>query len=565
MLLITLGACKFLPLGPARVATTTNGYAQSYMIAAAHPLASRAGLEILRNGGSAADAAIAAQMVLSLVEPQSSGIGGGAFLLHYNAKSGVTESFDGRETAPKSAHPKMFLMANGKPKKFLDAVVGGSAVGVPGLVRMLEMVHREHGILPWADLFGPAIQLAEKGFPLSPRLAGQLSREQYLRKTPAALGYFYHPNGATKPAGTTRKNPAFAATMRQIAEGGADAFYNGSIAQSIVLAVRDAKPNKGGMTLKDLANYRAVKRKPVCAAYRAKRVCGMGPPSSGGLTTLQILGLLSGFDLKNMTPASLEAVHLVGEASALAFADRNAYIADSDFMRVPVDEMIDEEYLNRRAQKINIRRAGSRRKAGKPNVAGALPLSPHEGYEGPSTTHLSVIDASGSAVSMTSSVENAFGSRQMASGFILNNQLTDFSFHPTQNGREVANRATPGKRPRSSMSPTLVFNEDGSLMMAIGSPGGSRIIGYVTKTLVGVIDWGLSIQEAIDLPNFLSRNRGLEIEKDSRLETLRPGLETLGHKVKAFKWHSGLQGIRVTPKGLEGGADKRREGIALGD
>ncbi len=565
MLPITLGACKTLPTGPARVASATDGYAESYMIAAAHPLASKAGLEILRDGGSAADAAIAAQMVLSLVEPQSSGLGGGAFLLHYNAKSGATESFDGRETAPKSAHPDMFLMVNGKPKKFFDAVVGGSAVGVPGLIRMLEMVHREHGNLPWANLFGPAIRLAEKGFPLSPRLADQLSREKYLRRTPAALGYFYHPSGATKPAGTILKNRAFAATMRRIAKGGADAFYNGPIAQSIVRAVRDARRNRGGMTLKDLANYRAVKRKPVCATYRAKLVCGMGPPSSGGLTTLQILGMLSSFDLKNMTPASLESVHLVGEAGALAFADRNTFIGDSDFVRVPAKEMIDGQYLNRRAQKINIRRAGGRRRAGKPNVPSALRLSPHEGFEGPSTTHLSVIDATGSAVSMTSSVENAFGSRQMASGFILNNQLTDFSFRPTQNGRDVANRATADKRPRSSMSPTLVFNEDGTLMMAVGSPGGSRIIGYVTKTLVGVIDWGLSIQEAIDLPNFLSRNRGLEIEKGSDLEALRPGLEALGHKVKTLKWRSGLQGIRITPKGLEGGADKRREGVALGD
>ena len=565
VLVITLGACKTLTTGPARVTSTTGGYAQSYMVAAAHPLASEAGLEMLRDGGSAADAAIAAQMVLSLVEPQSSGIGGGGFLLHYNAKSGAIESFDGRETAPKSAHPRMFLKADGKPKKFFNAAVGGSAVGVPGLVRMLEMVHREHGKLPWAHLYGPAIRLAEKGFPLSPRLANQLSREKYLRETPAALGYFYHPSGATKPAGTVLKNRTFAKTMRQIAEGGADAFYKGPIAQSIVLAVRGSKRNQGGMTLTDLANYRAVKRKPVCATYRAKLVCGMGPPSSGGLTILQILGLLSGFDLKNMTPASLEAVHLVGEASALAFADRNTYIGDSDFVSVPADGMIDAGYLNRRAQQINISRAGGRRKAGNPNVPGALLLSPHEGYEGPATTHLSVIDANGSAVSMTSSVENAFGSRQMASGFILNNQLTDFSFRPTRNGRDVANRAAAGKRPRSSMSPTLVFNEDDTLMMAVGSPGGSRIIGYVTKTLVGVIDWGLSMQDAINLPNFLNRNRGLEIEKNSRLETLRPELEALGHKVKAFKWHSGLHGVRVTPKGLEGGADKRREGIALGD
>ncbi len=560
-----LGACQTAPTGPPTVSSKTGGFAQNYMIAAAHPAASEAGLAMLRRGGSAADAAIAAQMVLTLVEPQSSGIGGGAFLLHFNAASGAIESFDGRETAPAAAHPRMFLKPDGKPKKFYDAVVGGSAVGVPGLVRMLEMVHREHGKLPWPELFEPAISLAAKGFPLSARLAGQLDREKFLRDTPMAQGYFYHPGRASKQPGAVLKNPALAATLTAIAAGGADAFYNGPIAQDIVLAVRGAKKNRGAMKLSDLAAYKAIKRRPVCAPYRAKLVCGMGPPSSGGLTTLQILGILQNFDMAALKPASTEAVHLVSEAGALAFADRNTYIGDSDFVTVPTKGLIDTRYLAGRAGRISRGKSGGRRKAGNPAAPSAKMHAPQETDKGRSTTHLSVIDADGNAVSMTSSIENAFGSRLMVRGFLLNNQLTDFSFRPRHSGRDVANRAQPGKRPRSSMSPTLVFDENGKVLMAVGSPGGSRIIGYVTKTIIGVLDWKLSMQGAIDLPNFLNRNRDTELEKGSSLENLRPALEARGHKVKTFKWHSGLQGIRVTAAGLEGGADKRREGVAMGD
>jgi len=562
---VMLSACQTTPTGPATVSSKTGGLAQNYMIAAAHPLASEAGLAVLRKGGSAADAAITAQMILSLVEPQSSGIGGGAFLMHFDAADGTIDSYDGRETAPAAAHPRMFLKADGKPKKFYDAVVGGSAVGVPGLVRMLELVHEQHGKLPWADLFEPAINLAKHGFPLSARLAGQLDREKFLRDTPSALGYFYHPSGASKAPGTILKNAALAETLQRIAKGGADAFYKGPLAQEIVLAVRGAAKNRGGMKLSDLAGYKAVKRKPVCANYRGKLVCGMGPPSSGGVTTLQILGILQNFDMAALKPVSAEAVHLISEAGALAFADRNTYIGDSDFVAVPAKGLINAAYLRRRANEISPGKSGGRRKAGNPAAPTAQLLAPQETDKGRSTTHLSVIDAAGNALSMTSSIENAFGSRLMAGGFLLNNQLTDFSFRPSQNGRNVANRAQPGKRPRSSMSPTLVFDENGKILMAVGSPGGSRIIGYVTKTIIGVVDWKLSMQQAIDLPNYLNRNRGTEIEKESALDSLRPALEARGHKVKAFKWHSGLQGIRVTPAGLEGGADKRREGVALGD
>ena len=558
-------ACQTVSLELGHHSDLNKIHAQKHMVASAHPLASEAGLKILRDGGSAVDAAISAQMVLNLVEPQSSGIGGGAFLLHFNSKSGAVQSYDGREVAPKTAHNRMFLNANGEPKSFFDAVVGGQSVGVPGLVRMLEMAHKEHGKLPWKELFLPAIRLAKNGFPLTPRLAKQLAREKYLRNTQASLGYLYHLNGEAKKEGAIIKNPTFAKTMLSIAENGANAFYTGDIARSIINAIRSAKKNPGSMTLEDLANYKALKRTPVCGPYRDKLVCGMGPPSSGGIATLQILGLINQFNLKSMKPASLDAVHLISEASALAFADRNTYLADSDFIQVPTEGLINTEYLKSRANLINLQQNSGRRQAGTPPVTESINLVPGDPVEGESTTHLSVVDSRGNAVAMTSSIENAFGSRAMASGFLLNNQLTDFSFRPQKRGRVIANRAAAGKRPRSSMSPTLVFNKDGTLMMAIGSPGGSRIIGFVTKALVGVIDWRLSMQEAIDLPNFLNRNFGVEIEKRSSLEDIRPQLRAKGHRVKTFSLMSGLQAIYVTPSGLEGGADKRREGVALGE
>ena len=560
-----VSACQTVSLELGHHSDLNKIHAQKHMVASAHPLASEAGLKILRDGGSAVDAAISAQMVLNLVEPQSSGIGGGAFLLHFDSKSGAVESYDGREVAPKTAHNRMFLNANGEPKSFFDAVVGGQSVGVPGLVRMLEMAHREHGKLPWEELFLPAIRLAKNGFPLTPRLAKQLAREKYLRNTQASLGYLYHINGEAKKEGAIIKNPTFAKTLLSIAENGANAFYTGNIARSIIHAIRSAKKNPGSMTLEDLANYEALKRTPVCGPYRDKLVCGMGPPSSGGIATLQILGLINQFNLKSMKPASLDAVHLISEASALAFADRNTYLADSDFIQVPTEGLINTEYLKSRANLINLQQNSGRRQAGTPPVTESINLVPGDPVEGESTTHLSVVDSRGNAVAMTSSIENSFGSRVMASGFLLNNQLTDFSFRPQKRGRVIANRAAAGKRPRSSMSPTLVFNKDGTLMMAIGSPGGSRIIGFVTKALVGVIDWRLSIQEAIDLPNFLNRNFGVEIEKRSSLEDIRPQLRAKGHRVKTFSLMSGLQGIYVTPSGLEGGADKRREGVALGE
>ncbi len=539
--------------------------ALSQMIAAANPLAADAGRSMLRAGGSAIDAAIAAQLVLTLVEPQSSGIGGGAFLMHYDAKSGSIQSFDGRETAPKSVTPEMFLKADGTRKKFYEAVVGGSAVGVPGLLRMLEMVHKQHGKLPWKSLFKPAIAMAQQGFLISPRLAGLIAQDKYLKTFEVTRRYFYDADGKPKPEGTRLTNPELANTLKLIANGGADAFHTGLIANRIVDTVQEASQNPSAMTTDDMAGYQAKDRPPVCLPYRVWLVCGMGPPSSGGLTTLQILGILQRFDLPKMQPFGAKAVHLIAEASRLAFADRNTYMADSDFIPVPTLGLLDPAYLELRAQEISPFKTGGEKSPGMPGLRAGLKFATSANETGLSTTHLSVIDRAGNAVSMTSSIENAFGSRMMSGGFLLNNQLTDFSFLPSKDGAPIANRAAPGKRPRSSMSPTLVFDGSGKLVMAVGSPGGSRIIGYVVKTLIAALDWGMDMDAAIDAPYFVNRNGSTDLEKDTALETIKPALEEMGHTVKLISSASGLHGIRVTERGLQGGADKRREGVAIGD
>jgi len=535
------------------------------MIATANPLAARVGQNILRKGGSAIDAAIAAQLVLTLVEPQSSGIGGGAFLLHYDAKTGSIQSFDGREMAPKSAYSEMFLKKDGTKKFFYDAVVGGSAVGVPGLLRMLELAHKQHGSLPWKDLFQPAIQMATAGFTISPRLAVMIANDKYLKTFDQAREYFYDSENNPKPEGTLLKNPELEKSLQIIANGGADAFYTGIIASDFVDTVTKASQNPSSMTISDMAGYQAKDRPPVCMPYRVWLVCGMGPPSSGGLTTLQILGLLQRFDLGKMKPFGVKAVHLVAEASRLAFADRNTYMADSDFVPVPTLGLLNPSYLDLRSQEISITRAAGKKKPGKLGIQTQLKFGESENETGLSTTHMSVIDNLGNAVSMTSSIENAFGSRMMSGGFLLNNQLTDFSFAPSKDGAPIANRAEPHKRPRSSMSPSLVFDGSGNLVMAVGSPGVSRIIGYVVKTLIAVLDWGMDMDAAIDAPYFVNRNGSTDLEKGTQLEALKPILEDMGHTVKLISYASGLHGIRTTPNGLDGGADKRREGVALGD
>ena len=535
------------------------------MIAAANPLAAEAGRDILRAGGSAVDAAIAAQMVLNLVEPQSSGIGGGAFVVHFSADSGDIDAYDGRETAPAAATPDMFLDRAGKPMKFYDAVVGGLSVGVPGLLRALELAHRDHGRLPWTRLFEPAIALAETGFAVSPRLHETIARDKHLKTFGVARDFFHGADGKAWPVGTKLANKALAETLRIIARDGADAFYTGPLARDIVGTVRSAARNPSGMTVADLQSYEAKKRAPLCLSYRLWLVCGMPPPTSGGITTLQILGILQEFDLAAVKPGTAEAVHLIAEASRLAFADRATYIADPDFVQVPVAALLNPKYLKKRGRAISPDRSMGKAKAGAPNGAQALRLAPGDDEKGLSTSHVSVIDAMGNALSMTTTIESAFGSRLMVHGFLLNNQLTDFSFKPDDEGTPVANRIEAGKRPRSSMAPTLVFDGSGRVVMALGSPGGSRIIGYVAKTLIAVLDWKRDMGDAVGLPHFVNRNGATDLEDGTPLAALKPALEALGHRVNLRSLNSGLHGIMATPEGLIGGADPRREGVALGD
>ena len=539
--------------------------AAKHMVAAENPLAARAGLEILRAGGSAIDAAVAVQMVLNVVEPQSSGIGGGGFLVHYAAKSQSIETYDGRETAPAAATPDMFLDSGGSPREFHDTVPGGLSVGVPGLLRMLEAAHKDHGKLPWRRLFDSAIELADEGFEISPRLHGLVSRDPHLREFDTTRSYFFDAAGEAKSVGTRLINRPLASTFKVIADFGPDAFYIGPIAEDIVAAARSAARNPGRITANDLQTYRAKKREPVCSLYRQWVVCGAPPPASGGVTTLQILGTLQEFDLAAMKPGSAEAVHLIAEASRLAFADRGQYLADPDAVRVPVGRMIDPGYLAIRAKLIS--RATAMEKAEPGDFAGQAELryAPSPDEHGLSTTHVSVVDGDGNVVSLSSSIMNAFGSRLMVRGFLLNSQLTDFGFSPMRNGRPIANAAAANKRPRSSMSPTLVLDAGGKPVLAVGTPGGGSIIGYVAKTIIGVLDWKLDPQAAIDAPHYVNRNGPTDLEADTPAAALQPVLEGLGHKVRILDMASGLHAIQITENGLLGGADPRREGVAIGD
>jgi gamma-glutamyltranspeptidase/glutathione hydrolase len=552
--------------------------ARKYMIAAANPLAVDAGDQMLKQGGSAIDAAIAAQMVLTLVEPQSSGIGGGAFMLYFDGAH--VQAFDGRETAPANASDQLFLTADGKPIPFFDAVVGGRSVGVPGVLRMLEMAHKQSGKLPWALLFAPANQLATDGFAVSPRLASLLQTEPYLKNDPVAAAYFYGHDGKPHPAGYVLKNPALAATLQKIAAEGADAFYTGKIAQDIANKVNHHPTNPGGLSARDLATYEARVREPVCADYRIWIVCGMPPPSSGGIAIAQMLGMLETKDMRALAPhkegsntgeLNPEAIHLFAEAGRLAYADRNRYVADTDFVPLPGNSfgpLLDKHYLAQRASLIG-NQSMRRAQPGTPfgtNIAWGNDQSP----ELPSTSHMSIVDTYGNAVSMTTSIENAFGSRQMVDGFLLNNELTDFSFEAADENGPIANRVQPGKRPRSSMAPTFVFEKSSSkLILSIGSPGGSSIINYVAKTLIGTLDWGLNVQQAIDLPNIGSRNGPTELEEGRVSPSLIQALTAKGHELQIDEQTSGLHGImRMQINGEDvwfGAADPRREGIARGE
>ncbi len=537
--------------------------ARQFMIATANPHASQAGQEILRAGGNAVDAAIAAAVMLNLTEPQSSGIGGGAFIVHYDAaRKGVT-AFDGREKAPAAARPDRFLDATGKPMRLQQAINSGKSVGVPGLLRVMELAHKQHGKLPWARLFEPTIRLAEAGFPVSPRLNKLIAVDPALKNEAAARAYFFTPEGEPLPVGSTLRNPTFAAVLRRVATEGTDAFYKGEVARDIVAAV-NSHPRPGDMTEADLAGYQAKQRDPICGTYRAHRLCGMPPPSSGGVAVLAMLGMLERFPMAQVRPGSAEAVHLFSEAGRLAYADRDQYIADPDFVSVPTQGLVAPAYLKSRSALIKPESSMRRAQPGVPEGVKAA-WAPDELSEVPATSHISVIDREGNVVSMTTTIEAQFGSRIMVRGFLLNNQMTDFSLAPEDNGLPVANRVEGGKRPRSTMSPMLVFEPSGQLKMTVGSPGGSAIINYVAKTLVGVLDWNMDIQQAISMPNMGSRNRATEVEKGTELENVMGALKALGHDVQAIEFTSGLQGIVRTPAGLVGGADPRREGVVLGD
>ncbi|AOT08210.1 gamma-glutamyltransferase [Pseudoalteromonas luteoviolacea] len=537
---------------------------EKYMVVAANPHASKAGQLMLQQGGSAIDAAIAAQLVLTLVEPQSSGIGGGAFILHYDRQNDYLTTFDGRETAPKKADHKLFLDKEGKPVRWIEAVVGGRSVGVPGIIHSMKQAHDKYGVLKWKQLFKPAIDLASKGFKVSPRLHMLLKKEfnPGLTKLSPAKDYFY-PNGKALEVGALVKNPELAKLYREIAEYGPKAFYEGKYAEDMVKAVQKSEIAPGHLSMSDLANYQSKERHPVCTSYHDYKVCSMAPPSSGGLTVLQILKLLEGKKLAQYKPNDPQAVHLFTQASRLAFADRNFYIADPDFVDVPTQGLLNPVYIKSRAELIG-ERDNQNVPVGDP-TKGKLTYAQDNSYELPSTTHLSIVDSKGNAVSMTSSIEMGFGSTVMVNGYLLNNQLTDFSLAPKIGGNWVANRVEPNKRPRSSMAPVMVFNKDGSLKLVVGSPGGSRIINYVAQTVIGVLDWGLTPQQAINLPRVTNRNKYTTLEKGTDLKAIKPWLESKGHKVRISDLNSGIHAIEIKEGLLFGGADPRREGVALGE
>lgn len=579
-----LAACTGVPLAdlePPRLpeypsATTEKpGWpTRRFAVAAANPLAAEAGYTALKAGGSAVDAAVAVQMVLTLVEPQSSGIGGGAFLLHFNGKE--VEAFDGRETAPAAADERLFLGADGKPLPFYEAVVGGRSVGVPGTVRLLEMAHRQYGKLPWAQLLQPAIALAEGGFQVSQRLNTLLRRDAHLRRDPVAAAYFYKSDGEPRDVGAQLRNPELAATLRRIAAEGSKAFYEGEIAQAIVDKVQTHPSNPGKLGLADLAAYRPKKRAALCHDYLASgkdwRICGFPPPSSGGIALGQILGILNqtraaSLPLQDGLP-SAEWLHLYTEASRLAFADRAKYLGDPDFVRPPAgrwSSLLDAGYLAQRARLIgpqSMKQALAGTPGGAPASLAPMPDQPEHG-----TSHISIVDSDGNALAMTTTIEDQFGARQMVKGFMLNNELTDFSFTPTDaRGLPVANRVQPGKRPRSSMSPTLVFDRTtNQLALTGGSPGGAMIIHFTAKTLYGVLNWGMDPQQAINLPNFGSVNGPILLEENRFPPATLDALRARGAEVREQPMTSGLQAIARTATGWFGGADPRREGVVLGD
>ena len=581
----TSATAPTLPEGASGLQAKPGWSAQRFMVAAANPLATEAGYRILKAGGTAVDAAVAVQMVLTLVEPQSSGIGGGAFLLHWDGRQ--LQALDGRETAPAEVDERLFLGPEGRPLPFAQAVVGGRSVGVPGTVRMLEEAHRRHGRLPWAGLFEPAVALAEQGFAVSPRMHALLKAETALRQYPPAAAYFYRADGEPHPVGHVLRNLALAAVLRQIAARGSAALHQGPVAEDLVRRVREHPTNPGRMSLADLAAYTVQVREPLCTPWRTWRVCGFPPPSSGHLAVMQILGIVD--HLGAAVPGALSGgrpgadfLHRYTEAARLAYADRALYVADPAFVPAPGgrwEQMLDPAYLRERAAQVGERSMGVatagvppawQRAASAPRpLFAAQPAQPEGG-----TSHISIVDADGRALAMTTTIEAVWGARILADGgtglpggYLLNNELTDFSFAPADaQGRPIANRVQPGKRPRSSMSPTLVFDAaSGALRMSAGSPGGAAIIHFTAKTLLGTLAFGLGAQRAINLPNFGSLNGPTLLERGRFDAATVDALKARGHAVQEVEMTSGLQAIERTPSGWFGGADPRREGIAMGD
>jgi gamma-glutamyltranspeptidase/glutathione hydrolase len=540
--------------------------AETWMVAAANPHAVEAGAAVLRQGGTAADAMVAVQTVLGLVEPQSSGLGGGAFLVWYDAKTGEVTTLDARETAPLAATPRLFQDATGAPLKFFDAVVGGRSVGTPGTPALLEAAHRKWGQANWASLFDAGIALAEEGFEVSPRMAGSIARDvERLGRFPATADYFL-PGGTPLAAGDLLTNAAYADVLRTLAAEGAEGFYTGPIAADIVRTVQQAEGNPGVLSELDLALYRVKERPASCASYRAFEVCGMGPPSSGALTVGQILGMLGGYDLAALGAENPDSWRLIGDASRLAFADRGRYMADSDYVPVPAKGLVDADYLADRGALLAGDDALPEVAPGKPEFDHAglsLRLADDESLEFPSTSHISIVDEYGNVLSMTTTIENGFGSRLMSNGFLLNNELTDFSFRSHRDGVPIANRLEPGKRPRSSMAPTIVLQE-GKPVLAIGSPGGSRIIGYVATAIIAWADWGMNLQQALSLPHAVNRFGTYDLEAGTAAAEMETALTDMGYEVNIRDLNSGLHAIEIGET-LKGAADPRREGIALGE
>lgn len=537
--------------------------AKKFMAATANPHATNAAYQVLEKGGSAVDAIVAAQAMLTLTEPQSSGIGGGAFALYWDEKQKQMTSFDGRERAPMALQSDYFTNKFGPKPKWIDAIVGGGSVGAPGSIKMLFTMHQRYGKLPWSTLFDDTIMLAEKGFAVSPRLAKLVgSRYNFgLQKDPVAKGYFF-PDGKPVEEGQILVNKPLAKILKRIATEGPKAFYEGENAQAIVNKVNKHKDNPGVLSLMDLQQYYPVERPPVCVAYHQNKVCSMGPPSSGGVTAMQILKQLEFLNFSGLKPQSAEAIHYFTQSSRLAFADRNRYLADSDYVKVPTQALLQADYLKQRSTLISNKDMGK----AKPGVPMPL-LAYHDDQspELPSTSHLVIVDAQGNGISMTTSIEFAFGSGMMVNGYLLNNQLTDFSMVDKSDGKWVANRIQPGKRPRSSMTPVIALDKQNRLKLLVGSPGGSRIINYVAYTMIGVFDWNMDIQSAIEMPRVTNRNDYTALEKNTEIAALSTALEAMGHKVKVHDLNSGIQGIQILADGtLVGGADPRREGKAMG-